>query len=194
MAIQGYYREVEMTGYMVKRLKPSIMSCPEDQLPNLIGHGEYVKSLELFRNSTNTFNVGQLNSLFTQIPYLKRINLTYSRSVIHYLDLLYKILKTIHKKKNVVADQKPLSSIEEIDISYQTRTTSNPLYFSVCYAARASLTHLRLVHPEVDLTTEGLTRNYTFFLPYFTNLTHLRLHEICDRYLSVNLYWMLVPN
>jgi hypothetical protein len=176
-AIQEFYKDVSLDGDMITRLQP-VLNLPKDQLPIMIGHGEYVKTLKIYSDGKQgeKLNKEQLNSLLSQMPYLKKINLVQCKKIMFYLENLNKIVKNSNKKKGSNSDV--LKRIQEVAIKYDNKVTSKPHYFNLCYALRATITHIRLEHLECALTTAGgLTGKFLYFLPHFKNLTHLHINN-----------------
>jgi hypothetical protein len=172
---QEYFKDVCLNGKKIIRLQ-SILDSPKYQIPQLIGHGEFVQCFRIQDDNKQDQRLSkqQFKSLLLQLLYLKTINMGSSRRTMFYLDHLFKIVKS-----KTINDEDLLKRVQKILISYDYKVTSKPHYFQLCYSLRSSLTHFRLNHPEIQLITlDDLAGRYWHFLPHFKNLTHL---HICSR-------------
>lgn len=94
-AAQEFYKEVSLTGTKMIFLKPTL-KLPKDQPEKLIGYGDCVKSLKIHddRGAIEKLNYTQLTLLFSQLPLLKKIDLSGTNKITHYLKEIAHIAKS----------------------------------------------------------------------------------------------------
>lgn len=165
-AAEEFYKEVSLTGTKMVLLKPTL-KLPKDQVPKMIGFGDYIKSIKIHddKDTVKKLNYTQLTLLSSQFPQLKNVDLSNTNKIMHYLKELSHIARSQQQSNK---EATTTISFQEIEVGclgvHSNNMKKADNYFKTCYTFRSSLTHLQLSSLMQELTTEdGLSGNYVFY-------------------------------
>jgi hypothetical protein len=192
-AIQTLHTTVQLNGRGVNFLQLKLSQQEKQEHP-FYQHGHWVKTLRIWLDepdpdddmdcSSIHLEEAEFRNLIYYLPNLKKIDITGSFYSTFYLQALQNTNSSEYlQKMEEIVVQKIISSREYRDLAFSAR-------LNFCQ----SLTHLDIFFENQTITSDsGESGDGLFFLPRFTNLTHLEIQNHQYPHLTVFQLLEMVP-